>query len=297
MTTPLRLQPLTTAAAPARARHRDLIAELRTWALARGTPTDTDLAAVVLDAAGDLSEPWTRPRVTTLLRCHVPNWCSLAGCLRPEGESAAIWLVLHFLADTGRLPDGSDALDHLTEPLRCYPGGLGENGRPRPDGEHPPFPCQCYIDVAPASRPGLSRWIVGFDTVIELWRPTPREPRLEDWWHPFAEFSRQVRTQDYYWLLHMEDFHVVGRTDPIPGAPSLWVYHHDDAGGELFVDDDGAPYGLKLDRRRRFGYRFEPVDVRTAVWRTGWPQLECSRRAPRDAQADEDDRTVVPLWR
>src|SRR5690606_10535883 len=71
---------------------------------------------------------WTRTGVTDCLVSGVVNWCALARTLSPEGAPEAVWLLLDFLADTGRLDPASDPLGELRKPLRCY-GGLDAGGR------------------------------------------------------------------------------------------------------------------------------------------------------------------------
>ena len=68
-----------------------------------------------------------------MLRCDVPNWCSLHGCLWPVELAEAMWEWFDFLAGTGRLDPASDPLAELRKPLLCY-GGLDERGRLRPEG-------------------------------------------------------------------------------------------------------------------------------------------------------------------
>ena len=68
---------------------------------------------------------WTRTDVYHVLRCDIPNWCSLHSCLWPVELPEAMWEWFDFLADTGRLDPASDPLWELRKPLLCY-GGLDE---------------------------------------------------------------------------------------------------------------------------------------------------------------------------
>src|SRR3954453_12384650 len=108
MTAGIVLTPLDVAVAPARAKFHTLLGQLAEWSLARGRPVDGDVAALVVAVADQLIDGgplgrWTRPRVNDVLHVGLTNWCSFHGCLRPEGECEAVWELLHFLDDTGRL--------------------------------------------------------------------------------------------------------------------------------------------------------------------------------------------------
>jgi hypothetical protein len=144
----LELTPLPTAVAPVRQRHRELLAELREWALEHGQRADLDLMALVL--AGKESpladaplHRWTRKGVNHCLSIDVNNWCSRTRVLVPEGVSQALWQLLDFMVATDRLHCDSDPLDELRKPLRCY-GGLDHTGRPRSDDESA-LRCECYV--------------------------------------------------------------------------------------------------------------------------------------------------------
>src|SRR5947208_1648628 len=76
------------------------------------------------------------------------------------------------------------------------------------------FPCQCFLDVVPVSKPGLSHTTTNEDIIIELWRPARSEPPLVSWYRALAKFSRVVRREQLPWLVHMEDFEVVGQIQP-----------------------------------------------------------------------------------
>ncbi|HEX6237564.1 MAG TPA: hypothetical protein VFZ68_10250 [Acidimicrobiales bacterium] len=150
------LVPLATAVAPVRRRHDALLAAMDEWALARGSVVDLDVAALVLAAKQrwGRDEPlhrWTRTGVTHCLVSAVGNWCALSLTLRPEGIPETVWLLLDFLADTGRLDSASDPVGELRKPLRCY-GGLDARGRAGalevPDdggGTDGASRCECYV--------------------------------------------------------------------------------------------------------------------------------------------------------
>ncbi len=149
----VRFTPLATAVEPWRRRHRQMLAELRAWALERGRPVDPDLVALILAAreAGPDDEPlgqWTRTGINRCLSVDTFNWCSLGRVLYPDGVPVAFWLFLDFLAETGRLERASDPLDELRKPLICY-GGLDRSGRERTgddnDDDRSSLRCECYV--------------------------------------------------------------------------------------------------------------------------------------------------------
>src|SRR3954471_17014465 len=275
MTAGIVLTPLDVAVAPARAKFHTLFSQLAEWSLARGRPVDADVAALVLAVADEIIDGgplgrWTRPWVNTLLCAGLTNWCSFHGCLRPDGECETLWELLHFLDDTGRLHEQSDALCRLLEPLRCY-GGLNASGVRPAVPELPDFPCQCFLDVVPPSKPGLSRTNTNEDIIIELWRPARSEPPLVSWYRALARFSKTVRREQLPWLVHMEDFEVVGQVQPHGRSVGAWMYRHLETHGELFLDDGGQPYLLRPDSRRKVGYRLMPTEARAAGWRADLP--------------------------
>jgi len=160
--TPVSFVPVTEAVRPWRQRHRPLLAELGAWALSRGRSVDLDLVALILaarEAGFDKAPPgsWTRTGVHHCLSVDVPNWCSRARVLWPDGVPAVVWQLLDFLVATDRLDRRSDPIDELRKPLMCY-GGLDRSGREREHGveagdlaeagvdtDDPPIRCECYI--------------------------------------------------------------------------------------------------------------------------------------------------------
>ena len=134
---PVELTSLATTVAPWRRRHRALLVELGSWALAQGRPVDLDVTAMLLAAweeppigpADRTIGMWTRTGVTPLLGVDSFNWCSLGQVLHPEGVPEALWLLLGFLAASGRLDRASDSVEELRKPLYCY-GGLDRDRSP-----------------------------------------------------------------------------------------------------------------------------------------------------------------------
>ena len=129
---------LAAAVAPARARHRELIEAAVEWLAERGRATDPDHLALICAGAeyadgfvdGEEVHPtrWTRLGVYHVLRCDIPNWCSMQGCRWPPELPQVMWGWFDFLHGTGRLDPASDPVAELRKPLACY-GWLDQDGR------------------------------------------------------------------------------------------------------------------------------------------------------------------------
>lgn len=164
------LIPLADALGPIRDVYRHLLSAAASWQADRPRRTDTDLFALICvaaDAAPDAPGPgagravaptrWTRTDVYRLLRCDVPNWCSLHGCLWPVELVEAMWEWFDFLHETGRLEPGSDPLWELRKPLLCY-GGLDHHGRLRADDPSGSgslrrlVECECHLPYRETAR-------------------------------------------------------------------------------------------------------------------------------------------------
>ncbi len=147
------LIPFHDAVVGARREHRLLILWARRWGVAAGMPFDPDLLALVLAAAAGWCDPkpikaWTRRSVYGVLRCDVPNWCSMNRCLCPEGVPETLWRWLHFLEATGGLTGDDEELSDLIKPLLCY-GGLDFEGKPRPEDSPRLIECECFEPLLP----------------------------------------------------------------------------------------------------------------------------------------------------
>lgn len=151
----LELTPWPDAVAPDRERFGPLIHAACTWCVERGHPADPDLFALICggslllhgaDVDGDAApQIWTRIRVRELLRCGIPNWCSVNHASTwPLEVVPAMWWWLDFLHRTARLDPRSDPLWELRKPLICY-GGLDFDGSWRPENDPSPIPCECYL--------------------------------------------------------------------------------------------------------------------------------------------------------
>ena len=149
---PVELTTLSTAVASWRRRHRALLVELASWALAQGRPVDLAVVAMLLAAWDDppigptdrTIGLWTRTGVTRLLGVDSFNWCSIGRVLHPEGVPEALWLLLGFLAASGRLEPTSDPVEELRKPLYCY-GGLDTTGRRRAADDDARPRCECHV--------------------------------------------------------------------------------------------------------------------------------------------------------
>jgi hypothetical protein len=145
---------LSDALGPIRDVYRHLLAPAVAWQQGRGRRTDVDHFALICVATDrNLCDAtptrWSRTDVYHVLRCDIPNWCSLHRCLWPAELPEALWDWtgwdwFDFLADTDRLDPASDPLAELRKPLQCY-GGLDARGEPRPDDVPRAIPCECQL--------------------------------------------------------------------------------------------------------------------------------------------------------
>lgn len=185
---------LSDAVRDVRAAHHELIEEAAAWSAMQGRDVDPDLIALICAGAagreGDGSlVPWDRQRAYSLLRTDTWNWCTCQGCQWPEELPTALWDWFGFLAETGRLADGSDPVWELRKPLICY-GGLDLQGRPRArDDLDRLIPCECFLPYR-ATVEAIQGLLDGsrsvFDVTSELdpydelrWARGRREP--DDW--------------------------------------------------------------------------------------------------------------------
>jgi hypothetical protein len=144
------LIPLSEALGPIRDVYGHLLTAAARWQDGRDRRTDPDHFALICVAAdagfGQEVSPtrWRRTDVYHVLRCDVPNWCSLHRCLWPIEIVEAMWEWFDFLADTGRLDAASDPVAELRKPLLCY-GGLDERGRLGPEDAPRIVECECHL--------------------------------------------------------------------------------------------------------------------------------------------------------
>ena len=155
------LIPLADALGPIRDVYRHLLAAAVQWQDDRPRRTDPDLFALICVASdagfGRTASPtrWARTDVYHVLRCDIPNWCSLNGCLWPVELVEAMWEWFDFLHETGRLDPESDPLWELRKPLLCY-GGLDELGRLRSEDSvasgRRMVECECHLPYRETTR-------------------------------------------------------------------------------------------------------------------------------------------------
>jgi hypothetical protein len=151
------LIPLSDALGPIGDVYRHLLTAAARWQDGRPRRTDPDRFALICVAAdagfGRTVSPtrWTRTDVYHVLRCDIPNWCSLHRCLWPTELPEAMWEWFDFLAGTGRLDPASDPLWELRKPLLCY-GGLDEHGRLRPERTARVVECECHLPYRETTR-------------------------------------------------------------------------------------------------------------------------------------------------
>ena len=187
------LIPLSEALGPIRDVYAHLLTEAARWQDGRDRRTDPDhfaLICVATDAGfGDRVSPtrWTRTDVYHVLRCDIPNWCSLHRCLWPLEVVEAMWEWFDFLAGTGRLDPASDPPAELRKPLLCY-GGLDERGRLRTGDGPAPVECECHLPyretVQLLNRLGRQCEYSGrspVDVLRSLVGEGPRHPGREEW--------------------------------------------------------------------------------------------------------------------
>ena len=109
---------------------RDVYAHLLTpaaeWRENRARRIDLDHFTLICVAAdrgfGRAVTPtrWTRTDVYHVLRCDVPNWCSMNRCLWPVELPEVMWNWFDFLAETGRLDRTSDPIAELRKPVGVW---------------------------------------------------------------------------------------------------------------------------------------------------------------------------------
>lgn len=141
---------LTTAVAPVRQRHGPLLDAALAWAAGRQRATPPELFALVCAAAEHSHDAtvtptrWTRVSAYHVLRCDVPNWCSVQRCAWPDSVPEAMWAWFDFLLDSGRLDPRSDPVAELRKPLACA-GWLDQTGDPLPPDARREIECECFL--------------------------------------------------------------------------------------------------------------------------------------------------------
>lgn len=107
---------------------------------------------------------------------------------------------------------------------------------------------------------------------MELWYPPKDRPHLFEWWRPLILASAAARRERFPWPVHLDEMVLVGRIDR-SSRPAIWVYRHPEARGELYVDATGQAYKFTKTAKGRSLGRFNPCEIRTALWRSGLPDV------------------------
>lgn len=304
--------PFAEAAASRRVEHRGLLAELAQWALAEGRRVDLDVAAVCVHA---LDRQRTeggihldRRQVNWIMWGAVRNEVSPRRALLPDTWIEDLWTVLRFLVATERLTSDSDPEPALLEPLQCY-GGLGADGRERPDGVDVDFFCQCHHPHDPTCPPGMVQVSLGrdWDDHFEYVGYAHGIPRSVDIpmsaYEPLAKLARRHRAQPAMFNVALDQFDHLGTVPADREVSKLWLYLFTPARKRgwppLALDEHGRAWRAKRHRGRRRGFRWTSVDDRSAAHLCGLASWEFDRehREQELLEQWEDDgplRSVEP---
>ena len=275
--------PFAEAIAPVRSARQTEVRAVAAWALEHGLPCDRDTVALCLEVlerfvTDDGGHVLRRVDVNHVLTCDAHNWSTFNHAMLPGDLAPALWIVLHHLRESGALLDTSDPFSTLLEPLQCY-GGLGEDGRRRPEGIDVDFPCQCFHAHDPTCPDGLSCYSVGFDreTYREFVVHAELALRCADppvsTFEPLFRLTRRVRAAGGAFIPFVEEFSFVGRIPETKLRPELWMYRLDPVSrrgfAPLVVDAWGRPFVPKADRRRKLGYRWRSCEDFGAMYGCG----------------------------
>lgn len=309
----LTLVPLGEAALEHRAAHRSVLAELASWALAQGRAVDLDVAALCL---GVLDRERTedcirldRRAVNGIMWGTIRNEATVLRTSLPETWMEDLWAVLRFFVATGRLSPDSDPEPALLEPLQCY-GGLGADGRPRPDGVDVDFFCQCYLPHDPTCPPGMVQISVGHDwsdrddpfEYVAVGHGVPRSVDVPvSAFEPLAKLARRSRAQPSMFPFFLDLFDHVGTLPADRSAPELWLYRFTGSTRKgwppLALDEHGGAWRAARHRSRRRGFCWKAAGDRSAAHLCGVASWDFDRAhrdlERRDRYDDWDDD--VPL--
>lgn len=277
--------PFGAAVAPLRARHQWALAELASRHLPSGAPLDIGLAAalveLVFNRRAAISAPDSvsdsvvgvaagvvlhRPDVNDLLRVAIFNWCSLQGILVPPDVPEHLWVVVEWIAESGRLRAGSDPVSALLEPLQCA-GGLDAIGRPRSADELSPVHCQCVLPFDPNVPPGVIAravgWLDGRCLVEHVHPPALDERDGAEVLAPLLILAGRLSRHGSEMHIDPSEWTFAGRRDARRNDPTLWFYRHEPSRhreyAALVLDAVGAVHVARPDRRRKAGYRWVPA--------------------------------------
>jgi hypothetical protein len=128
---------------------------------------------------------------------------------------------------------------------------------------------------------------------MRWWRPEPGAPELLDWYRPLLEVARQALDDEFPWCVHVQDFRVVGRVRR-ERRPDIWVYACGPSGRELYVDVHAQTYKFIPTPNGRGVGRFRLLELRSALWRCGVPDvIRPAWRPPVRHDDDEWDLSVT----
>ena len=105
---------------------------------------------------------------------------------------------------------------------------------------------------------------------MDLWYPPDDQPPLLEWWTPLLRAAATARRERVPWPIHADEFELQGRVDR-GERPAVWVYRHQRAGQELYLDDTGRPYTFTRTPNGRSYGRFTSSNLRSAIHRAGLP--------------------------
>ena len=304
----LPLVPLDEAAAGLRTAHRAELAELAAWSLAGGRAIDLDVAAICLDVferkRTERGIHLDRRSVNGIMWGSIRNQAVALVTSLPETWMEDLWALLRFCVATGRLTADSDPESALLEPLQCY-GGLGIDGHPRPEGVDVDFFCQCYLPHDPACPPGMAQISVGHDwsdrddrfEYVAFGRGVPRSVDVPlSAFEPLAKLARRSRAQPSMFPFFLDLFVHVGTLPAERSVPELWLYRftgtHRKGWPPLALDEHGGAWRPVRHRGRRRGFRWKPVDDRSAAHLCGlasWDFDRADRELERRDRYDDDD--------
>jgi hypothetical protein len=107
---------------------------------------------------------------------------------------------------------------------------------------------------------------------MDLWSPPHDAPHLFEWWRPLLLVSRRARIERFPWPVHLDEFRLAGRVRR-QGRPDIWIYDHHENRGSVCVDATGQTYKFVATPRGKAVGRFQPCDLRTALWRARLPDV------------------------
>lgn len=308
----LALAPIGEAALEHRNAHRSGLAELASWALAQGRAVDLDVAALcfaVLERQRtEHGIRLDRREVNWMVWGAIRNEATALVTSLPETWMDDLWAVLRFCGAAGRLTADSDPEPALLEPLQCY-GGLGTDGRPRPDGVDVDFFCQCYLPHDPTCPTGMVQISVGRDwsdrddpfEFVAIGHGIPRSVDVSvSAFEPLAKLARRSRAQPSMFPFFLDLFDHLGTLPAERSVPGLWLYRFTGSPRKgwppLALDEHGGAWSAARHRGRRRGFGWKPISDRSAAHLCGVASWDFDRSHRELERGDRyDDWDDVPL--